>query len=305
MNQITSNFSVDANSNAAEGKPPRKLTAGRIGIYMFLVMAAVFFLLPLYVVVVTSLKTMPEIRLGNILEWPELWSFEAWIVAWDSACTGLTCEGIKIGFWNSIKILIPSLVVSILAGAICGYILSYWKFKGSEVFFFIVLFGAFVPYQVMIYPIIRIFSVTGLYGSLAGIVLIHTIFGLPIMTLIFRNYYSSLPKEIFNAARVDGGGFFSIFFYVLLPMSTPMLIVAVILQVTGIWNDYLLGLIFGGRDNIPMTVQLNNIVNSTRGDVAYNVNMAATLLTALVPLAVYFFSGRWFVRGIAAGAVKG
>ncbi|MCV0429331.1 MAG: carbohydrate ABC transporter permease, partial [Roseibium sp.] len=126
-----------------------------------------------------------------------------------------------------------------------------------------------------------------------------------IMTLIFRNYYASLPKEIFNAARVDGGGFFSIFFYVLLPMSTPMLIVAVILQVTGIWNDYLLGLIFGGRDNIPMTVQLNNIVNSARGDVAYNVNMAATLLTALVPLAVYFFSGRWFVRGIAAGAVKG
>lgn len=305
MNQMSSNLVAAAAGSGPEGKPPRRLSAGRIGIYLFLIMAAAFFLLPLYVVVLTSLKTMPEIRMGNILQWPELWSFEAWVVAWDSACTGLTCEGIKVGFWNSMKILLPSLFVSIMAGAICGYVLSYWKFKGSELFFFVVLFGAFVPYQVMIYPIIRIFSVTGLYGSLAGIVLIHTIFGLPIMTLIFRNYYASLPKEIFNAARVDGGGFFSIFFWVLLPMSTPMLIVAVILQVTGIWNDYLLGLIFGGRDNIPMTVQLNNIVNSARGDVAYNVNMAATLLTALVPLAVYFFSGRWFVRGIAAGAVKG
>lgn len=305
MNQIPAKSFGTRVETGPQGKPPRKLTPSRIGIYLFLVMAAAFFLLPLYVVVLTSLKTMPEIRLGNILEWPEIWTFEAWIIAWDSACTGLTCEGIKVGFWNSVKILIPSLFVSIMAGAICGYVLSYWKFKGSELFFFIVLFGAFVPYQVMIYPIIRIFSVTGLYGSHAGIVLIHTIFGLPIMTLIFRNFYSSLPKEIFNAARVDGGGFFAIFFHVLLPMSTPMLIVAVILQVTGIWNDYLLGLIFGGRDNIPMTVQLNNIVNSARGDVAYNVNMAATLLTALVPLAVYFFSGRWFVRGIAAGAVKG
>ncbi|AFO91639.1 carbohydrate ABC transporter permease [Phaeobacter inhibens] len=290
---------------AASGPKPTRRSMRRIAIYVFLSVAAAFFLMPIYIVIVTSLKTMPEIRLGNVLQWPQTWSVDAWIKAWDTACTGLQCEGIKVGFWNSMRILLPSLVVSITAGALCGYILTFWTFRGAEIFFAILLFGAFVPYQALIFPMIRIFSATGLYGTLPGIVLVHTIFGLPIMTLIFRNYYSTLPSEIFKAARVDGAGFFSVFWYVLLPISTPIIVVAAILQVTGIWNDYLLGLIFGGRENMPMTVQLNNIVNSVRGGKEYNVNMAATLLTALVPLTVYFVSGRWFVRGIAAGAVKG
>ncbi|MDP8920237.1 MAG: carbohydrate ABC transporter permease, partial [Pseudomonadota bacterium] len=254
---------------------------------------------------VTSLKPMEEIRLGNILALPAAMTFEAWAKAWSSACTGLECNGISVGFWNSVRILIPSVILSIIAGAINGYALSFWRVKGANVMFGILLLGAFIPYQVFLYPLVRIFSMTGIYNSLTCIVLVHVIFGLPTMTLLFRNYYAGLPIELFKAARIDGGGFWTIFLRVILPMSTPILVVATILQVTGIWNDFIFGLTFAGRENLPMTVQLNNIVNSTQGERAYNVDMAATMLAALVPLVVYFVSGRWFVRGIAAGAVKG
>ena len=144
-----------------------------------------------------------------------------------------------------------------------------------------------------------------IFGTLTGVVVIHTVFGMPILTLLFRNYFVSLPPELFKAARVDGAGFWRIFLQIMLPMSLPIFVVAVILQVTGIWNDFLFGVIFAGTKNFPMTVQLNNIVNSTQGVKEYNVNMAATILTGAVPLLVYFFSGKYFVRGIAAGAVKG
>ncbi len=293
--------------NAAEpqGRRPRRLTVGRIGIYVFLITAALFFLLPLWIMVVTSFKPMEEIRLGNILALPVTLTLEAWTKAWSSACTGLECNGIRVGFWNSVRILVPSVILSIIAGAINGYALSFWRVKGANVMFGVLLLGAFIPYQVFLYPLVRIFSLTGIYNSLTCIVAVHVIFGLPTMTLLFRNYYAGLPIELFKAARVDGGGFWTIFLRVILPMSTPMLVVATILQVTGIWNDFIFGLTFAGRENLPMTVQLNNIVNSTQGERAYNVDMAATMLAALVPLVVYFVSGRWFVRGIAAGAVKG
>jgi glucose/mannose transport system permease protein len=287
------------------GRRPKHLTVGRIGIYAFLITAALFFLLPLWIMIVTSLKPMDEIRLGNIIALPSSLTFEAWTKAWSSACTGLECNGISVGFWNSVRILIPSVILSIAAGAINGYALSFWKVKGANLMFGILLLGAFIPYQVFLYPLVRIFSMTGVYNSLLCIVLVHVIFGLPTMTLLFRNYYAGLPVELFKAARIDGGGFWTIFFRVILPMSTPMIVVATILQVTGIWNDFIFGLTFAGRENLPMTVQLNNIVHSTQGERAYNVDMAATMLAALVPLVVYFVSGRWFVRGIAAGAVKG
>jgi len=287
------------------GTPPSRMTPGRIGIYAFLVVTALFFLTPLYVMIVTSLKTMGEIRLGAILALPRAPTFEPWIVAWSSACTGLRCNGISVGFLNSVKILVPSVVVSIAVGALTGYALSFWKVRGAGLLFGTLMVVAFVPYQIFIYPLVRVLAFIGLNNSIPGIVMIHTIFGLPTMTLLFRNYFAALPPELFKAARVDGAGFFRIFWSVMLPMATPMLVVAVILQVTGIWNDFILGLVFAGRDNLPMTVQLNNIVNSTQGERAYNVDMAATILTALVPLVVYFASGRWFVRGIAAGAVKG
>ena len=293
--------------SAAEprGRRPRRLTVGRIGVYAFLITAALFFLLPPWIMVVTSLKPMEEIRLGNIVALPAALTFEAWTKAWSSACTGLECNGISVGFWNSVRILVPSVILSITVGAINGYALSFWRVKGANVMFGVLLLGAFIPYQVFLYPLVRIFSTTGIYNSLTCIVIVHVIFGLPTMTLLFRNYYAGLPIELFKAARIDGGGFWTIFLRVILPMSTPMLVVATILQVTGIWNDFIFGLTFAGRENLPMTVQLNNIVNSTQGERAYNVDMAATMLAALVPLVVYFVSGRWFVRGIAAGAVKG
>jgi len=287
------------------GQRPKRLTVGRIGVYAFLLGAAAFFLIPLWIMILTSFKPMEEVRLGNILAFPVNPTAEPWVAAWSKACTGLACDGISVGFWNSVRILVPSVILSIVAGAVNGYALSFWRVRGANLLFAVLLVGAFIPYQVFLYPLVRLFSQAGIYNSLTCIVLVHVIFGLPLMTLLFRNYYASLPVELFNAARIDGGGFMTIFWRVMLPMSTPMIVVACILQVTGIWNDFIFGLTFAGRDNLPMTVQLNNIVNSTQGERAYNVDMAATMLTAMVPLVVYFVSGRWFVRGIAAGAVKG
>lgn len=283
----------------------RHVTPARLGLYAFLLGASAFFLLPLYVMVVTSLKPMSEIRMGDIFALPQQPSLAAWAQAWSSACTGLNCEGISVGFWNSVRIVVPSTVLSIFIGAVNGYALSFWRVRWAGALFGVLMLGTFVPYQVVIFPLVKALAAMGLFGSLAGIVLIHTIFGMPVMTLLFRNYYASVPEELFKAARIDGGGFWRIFLQLMLPMSLPIIVVAVILQVTGIWNDFILGLVFAGRDNLPMTVQLNNIINSTQGERAYNVNMAATILTSTVPLFIYFISGRWFVRGIAAGAVKG
>jgi glucose/mannose transport system permease protein len=286
------------------GRKPEPVTVARVLVYFTLILAALVFLAPLYVMIVTSLKSMDEIRNGTILALPGTPSFEAWRAAWLSACTGLNCQGIRVGFWNSMMILIPSVIASIAVGMVNGYALAFWRVPGSQILFTLLLVGAFVPYPVFVFPLVRILSFLGIFSSIPGIVLVHTIFGLPVMTVLFRNFYLSLPPELFKAARVDGAGFLRILVSIMLPMSVPILIVAVILQVTGIWNDFLLGLVFAGRENLPMTVQLNNIVNSTQGERAYNVDMAATLLTALVPLVVYFVAGRWFVRGIAAGAVK-
>jgi glucose/mannose transport system permease protein len=287
------------------GPRPQQFSLARLGVYAFLWAAALGFLVPLWVMFATSFKTMDEIRLGHILSWPSEFTIEPWIKAWSSACTGLACNGIRVGFWNSMRIMIPSVIASIAVGAVTGFAMTFYRVRGAGVLFAVMLVGAFIPYQVFLYPMVRMFSAIGLYDSLAGIVVVHMVFGLPLMTLLFRNYYGSLPVELFNAARVDGAGFVTIFRHVMLPMSSPIIIVATILQVTGIWNDFILGLTFAGRDNRPMTVLLNNIVNSTQGEAAYNVDMAATMLTALVPLSVYLVSGRWFVRGIAAGAVKG
>ncbi|GGZ06875.1 carbohydrate ABC transporter permease [Pseudoduganella plicata] len=286
-------------------RKPRKLTPARIGVYGFLVMAALFFLVPLYVMLVTSVKPMDEIRLGNLFALPASPTLAPWRSAWQTACTGLECEGIRGGFWNSVRITLPSMVLSIAVGAVNGYALSFWRPRGANALFAVLMMGAFIPGQVMLYPLVRALAAVDLYSTLPGIVLVHVIFGMPMMTLLFRNYYASLPEELFKAARVDGGSFWRIFLELMLPMSTPVIVVAAIMQVTNIWNDFLLGLVFAGSDNLPMTVQLNNIINTTTGERLYNVNMAATILTSLVPLALYFLSGRWFVRGIAAGAVKG
>ena len=290
--------------SAPPGRPSR-ITPARVGLYALLVSSAVFFLLPLYVMLATSLKPMEEIRLGQLFALPMHVTIEPWIQAWSSACTGLECRGIQVGFWNSVKIAVPSTVASIFFGALNGYALSFWRVRWAGALFGVLMFGAFVPYQVMMYPLVRALASVDLFGTLTGIVLIHTVFGMPVMTLLFRNYYAGVPSELFKAARIDGGGFWRIFFQLMLPMSLPIIAVAVIMQLTNIWNDFLLGLVFAGRENLPMTVQLNNVINTTTGERLYNVNMAATVLTSLLPLAVYLMSGRWFIRGITAGAVKG
>ncbi len=318
---------ADASVNAMTGpsgpKPKRVFSSTNIIIYGTLFVVCVYYLLPLYVMIVTSLKGMPEIRLGNIFSPPVEITTEPWVKAWSEACTGVNCDGLSRGFWNSVAILVPSVVLSIAIASVNGYALANWKFKGSEVFFTILIFGAFIPYQVMIYPIVILLRESGegittfirffnpdaatfrLMGSVWGLVIVHTIFGMPILTLLFRNYFTSVPEELFKAARVDGAGFWGIYFQIMLPMSLPIFVVAMILQVTGIWNDFLFGVIYTKPETYPMTVQLNNIVNSVQGVKEYNVNMAATLLTGLVPLIIYFASGKLFVRGIAAGAVKG
>lgn len=286
-------------------KPRRRFSRRNIFIYGTLIVVSLYYLLPLYVMIVTSLKGMPEIRLGNIFAPPMEITFQPWVKAWAEACTGLNCDGLSRGFWNSVSITVPSVILSIAIASINGYALANWRFKGADLFFTILIFGAFIPYQVMLYPIVIILREMGIYGTLSGLVLVHTIFGMPILTLLFRNYFTSIPEELFKAARVDGAGFWAIYFKIMLPMSLPIFVVAMIIQVTGIWNDFLFGVVYTRPDTYPMTVQLNNIVNSVQGVKEYNVNMAATLLTGLVPLVIYFISGKLFVRGIAAGAVKG
>ncbi len=286
-------------------RPRRRFSRRNIFIYGTLILVSVYYLLPLYVMVVTSLKGMPEIRMGNIFAPPMEITFQPWVKAWAEACTGLNCDGLSRGFWNSVIITVPSVIISIIIASVNGYALANWRFKGADIFFTILIFGAFIPYQVMLYPMVIILREMGIYGTLGGLVLVHTVFGMPILTLLFRNYFSSIPEELFKAARVDGAGFWTIYLKIMLPMSLPIFVVAMIIQVTGIWNDFLFGVVYTRPDTYPMTVQLNNIVNSVQGVKEYNVNMAATLLTGLVPLVIYFISGKLFVRGIAAGAVKG
>ncbi|MEX0404210.1 carbohydrate ABC transporter permease [Aquibium sp. LZ166] len=295
-----------AGHDEAWGPRPRRIFSRRnIVLYGALVIVSLYYLMPLYVMIVTSLKTMPEIRLGNVFAPPVEITFEPWVKAWSTACTGLNCDGLSRGFWNSVRITIPSVIISIAIASVNGYALANWRFKGGNTFFTILIVGAFIPYQVMIYPIVIILREMGVYGTLTGLIIVHTIFGMPINTLLFRNYFSSLPEELFKAARVDGAGFWGIYFRIMLPMSLPIFVVSMIIQVTGIWNDFLFGVVYTKPDTYPMTVQLNNIVNSVQGVKEYNVNMAATILTGLVPLVIYFISGKLFVRGIAAGAVKG
>ncbi|OJU03483.1 MAG: sugar ABC transporter permease, partial [Rhizobium sp. 63-7] len=207
-------------------KPRRVLSSRNIIVYGTLFVAAVYYVLPLYVMVVTSLKGMPEIRLGNIFSPPVEITFEPWVKAWAQACTGLNCDGLSRGFWNSVRITIPSTIISIAVASVNGYALANWRFKGADVFFTILIVGAFIPYQVMIYPIVIVLRELGIYGTLTGLVIVHTIFGMPILTLLFRNYFAGLPEELFKAARIDGAGFWAIYFKIMLPMALPIFVVA-------------------------------------------------------------------------------
>ncbi len=278
---------------------------GRSFIYAVLAFMALVYLMPLFVMLVTSFKTDADIRTGSLISLPQQWVTDSWQTAWGSACTGVTCEGIKGYFWNSIKMVVPAVLISTLIGAFNGYVISKWRFKGSDLFFSLMLFGCFLPFQLVLLPMASMLGKLGLANTTTGLVMVHVIYGTAFTTLFFRNYYINVPDELIKAAKLDGAGFFRIFWSILLPISKPIIMVTIIWQFTSIWNDFLFGVVYSGADSQPITVALNNLVNTSTGVKAYNVDMAAAIIAALPTLLVYFVAGKYFVRGLTAGSVKG
>jgi len=281
------------------------LKPARIAIYLLLGVACLYFLLPLFVMIITSVKPLDEIRAGNLISLPRTITFDAWHKAWASACTGVRCEGLHGYFWNSVSFVVPAVVISTLIGAINGYVLTMWRFKGADVLFMLLMFGCFIPFQAVLLPMARTLGALGLANSIAGLVFVHVVYGLAFTTLFFRNYYVTLPDAVIKAAKVDGAGFSAIFRRIVLPLSGPIIVVTVIWQFTQIWNDFLFGVVFSSGERQPITAALNNLVNTSTGVKEYNVDMAAAIIAALPTLFVYVVAGRYFLRGLTSGAVKG
>jgi glucose/mannose transport system permease protein len=282
-----------------------RISLGRIGLLAALLLFAAVFLTPLYVMVSTSLKSMDEIRTGTLLSLPASPNLAAWSTAWSSACTGTDCGGLRPFFMNSVLMVLPAVSISALIGALNGYVLAKWRFRGSELMFALLLFGVFMPMQVVLLPMSQVLGWLGIASSIWGLVLVHVIAGIPSTTLFFRNYYVGLPDELIKAAMLDGANFWQIFWRIVLPLSTPILVVTLIWQFTNIWNDFLYGVVFSGADSKPITVGLNNLANTSSSVKEYNVDMAAAMIAALPTLFVYIVAGKYFVRGLTAGAVKG
>jgi len=281
------------------------INIGRTLIYMILLFFAFIYLAPLYVMFTTSLKDIEEIRSGNLMALPLDPTFYAWKKAWSSACTGSECRGLAPFFWNSVRIVFPAVIISTIVGAFNGYALAKWKFKGSEFIFGALLFGCFIPFQVILLPMAKLLGSLGLANTVTGLVLVHVIYGVAFTTLFFRNYYVGIPTELVKAAKLDGAGFFAIFRHVFIPLSTPIFVVTIIWQFTQIWNDFLFGVVYSGSGTQPITVALNNLVNTSVGGKEYNVDMAAAIIAAMPTLVVYVIAGKYFVKGLTAGAVKG
>ena len=269
---------------------------GRALIHAVLLLAVLLYLVPLVVMLLTSFKTPADIATGNLLSWPETFSAVGWVKAW------ATVSGY---FRNSVLITVPAVLISTVIGALNGYVLSMWRFRGSQLFFGLLLFGCFLPFQTVLLPASFTLGKLGLASTTTGLVLVHVVYGLAFTTLFFRNYYVSIPEALVKAARLDGAGFFTIFRRIILPMSTPIIMVCLIWQFTQIWNDFLFGVVFSSGDSQPITVALNNLVNTSTGAKEYNVDMAAAMIAALPTLLVYVVAGKYFVRGLTAGAVKG
>jgi glucose/mannose transport system permease protein len=278
---------------------------GRTLIYGVLALFVLFFIAPLIVMVLTSVKTMEDIRNGTLLSLPLEVTLEPWIYAWNTACIGVKCEGIKIYFWNSVRMMVPAVIISTLIGAVNGYVFSKWRFRGSEIMFSSLLIGCFIPFQVILLPMARTLGVLGLAQNVTGLILVHVVYGLAFTTLFFRNFYITIPDELVKAARIDGAGFFRIFWKIMLPVSVPIFVVSIIWQTTQIWNDFLFGVVFSTGDTQPITVALNNLVNTSSAVKQYNVDMAAAIVAGLPTLFVYIVAGNYFLRGLTAGSVKG
>ena len=280
-------------------------TAGRVVIYGLLVLVCFYYLMPLFVMLTTSVKTLDEIRAGNLLSLPHDVNLDAWVKAWSSACTGVQCEGLGGYFWNSVSFVVPAVLISTLIGAFNGYVLTMWRFRGSDVLFGMLMIGCFIPFQVVLLPMARTLGQMGIANTTTGLIFVHVIYGLAFTTLFFRNYYVTIPEELVKAAKIDGAGFLRIFRSIILPLSAPIIVVSIIWQFTQVWNDFLFGVVFSSGDRQPITVALNNLVNTSTGVKEYNVDMAAAIIAALPTLFVYVVAGKYFVRGLTAGAVKG
>jgi glucose/mannose transport system permease protein len=253
----------------------------------------------------TSFKDLDQLHSGNLLTPPSHWSVAPWVKAWSEACTGVRCDGMRPFFMNSVRMVIPAVLLSSIIGAFNGYVLTHWRFRGADAIFTMLLVGCFIPFQTILLPMARLLGAVGISNTISGLVLVHVVYGIAFTTMFFRNFYVSIPAELVKAARIDGAGFFMIFTRILLPVSLPIFMVCVIWQFTQIWNDFLFGIVFSGVDSMPITVALNNLVNTSTGVKEYNVDMAAAIIAALPTLLVYIIAGRYFVRGLTAGAVKG
>lgn len=283
----------------------RTSNATRVFIYVFLIIFALFYLLPFFIMLANSLKPLSEITEGNMISLPKIWTLDPWRSAWSSAQIGVEPTGLKPYFWNSIKMVVPAVVISTLLGALNGYVLTKWRFKGDTLLFGLMLFSCFIPFQIVLIPMARMLGLMGLAGSTYGLILVHVVYGIGFSTLYFRNYYAAFPTELIRAAQIDGAGFFQIFQRIMLPSSGPIIVVCVIWQFTNIWNDFLFGASFASGQGAPMTVALNNLVQSSTGVKEYNVHFAGAIMAAMPTLLVYIVAGRYFVRGLMAGSVKG
>ncbi len=262
-------------------------------LYIPLIMAAVFYLIPLYLMLATGFKGFDEINLRTMWALPHGLHMDNFIEAYTVLSPYLL---------NSLNMVFPAAIISSVLGSINGYLLSKWKFKGADTIFLLILFGMFIPYQSVLIPLVEFMTRIGLYGSLPGLVLTHVVYGLPITTLTFRNYYSGISNELLEAAKVDGAGMLRIYWSILLPISIPSFVVVLIWQFTQAWNDFLFAVVLTSSRSWPITVALNNMAGSQI--IAWNVQMAGSLITALPTLIVYIFLGRYFLRGMMAGALK-
>ncbi|NQT60937.1 MAG: carbohydrate ABC transporter permease [Bacteroidetes bacterium] len=279
--------------------------AVEVVIVIIMIIFAIYFLIPLYVMLVNSFKPLSEIRSGNMLSLPKTFSLAYWKDAWSTTQIGVQATGLRPYFINAVKIAVPAVFLSTLMGAFSGFVLAKWRFKGDELIFGLILFGCFIPFQIVLIPTARVLGILHLAGTTRGLILVHTVYGLGFTTLFFRNTYKTIPNEMIQAAQIDGADFFTIFFKIMLPLSAPVVVVSVIWQTTNIWNDFLFGVSFGDAKSQPIMVALNNLVSSSTGVKEYNVHFAGALMAALPTLAIYIISGRYFVRGLTSGAVKG
>ncbi len=278
-------------------KPSRSI------LYLVLIFFAIFYLLPVYVLLATSFKSFAEVSLKDMWKFPQNISLDSFKIAWKgNASKGIA--GLSKNFMNSVYLVIPATIISSLLGSMNGYVFSKWKFKFSNTLLALIIFGMFIPYQSVLIPIVVILQKIGLYGSIPGLIFIHCVYGIPITTLIFRNYYSTVPTELLEAAKIDGAGFLRIYRDIILPVSMPGFAVVMIWQFTSIWNDFLFGLVVAQKPSVqPITVALNNLAGSYF--VEWNIQMAGALITAVPPLLLYIFLGRYFMRGLLAGSLSG